>query len=160
MKKDWNFERYRTRDRLLDYAFDPIFSLPSNKKIPIIYPWENINSSILSEQIYKIAQAHGFDGDFDEFWERFNTGGIVTGTIATFPIPGKENTLYLDLTTNILYYFKSTNEIINTEAAEELHIEIVGTSSDNIFTYLYIPVRAMPIENLIFDSGTAQEYID
>lgn len=41
-KLDWNYERYRTRDRLIEYDFDLIAPFPHSAGLPIIYPWENV----------------------------------------------------------------------------------------------------------------------
>lgn len=107
---DWNEERYKTRDRLLDYTLNnyPIF--PESNEIPRIYPWENINLGILSRQILDIAKQYGYTGDEQLLWNRFTNGSIINGSLNTFPIPGEENNLYLDTETGILYYFKIVND--------------------------------------------------
>lgn len=152
-------ERWRTRDRLLEYDTSIMPPHPRTAGLSIVYPWENVNLNMLSHAIYQLALNHGFDGDEEFFWNKFNNAAtIITGTVATFPVPGEEDTLYLDLVTDILYYFKSTTAAI-TPAEAALHgIEIVGTSGAT--TYLYIPVRAMLMEDTILNCGSAAEYID
>lgn len=162
---DWNYERYRTRDRLLDYDSSIVPPHPVSAGLPIIYPWENTNLTILSNQLYTIAQNNGFDGTLAQFLDFFahGGGGIVVGTIATFPVTGKDSTLYLDSETDIVYYFKATTTEISPAVAEENKIVIAGTEIDeitHITTYfLYIPIRAMLIEDTILNSGDAAEYI-
>lgn len=87
-----------------------------------------------------------------------NYQSLVIGTIATFPVPGLEHCLYLDRETDILYYFKAAAGAIAAQVAEQLGVFIAG--QDGIYTYIYIPVRALPLENLIFDGSDASAYID
>ena len=75
-----------------------------------------------------------------------------------FPVPGSDVDFYFDEETEIFYYFKATDTPINVEAAGALGATIVGTNGS--ITYLYIPVRAMPLENIILDCGDATEWID
>ena len=60
--KTWNRERKKTRDRLLDYDASIMPIMPSTASLPYIYPWENITLSILSNQIFKVAQLNGYTG--------------------------------------------------------------------------------------------------
>lgn len=153
---DWNEERYKTRDRLLDYNFIPYPIISPTIILPRIYPWENIELGILSKQILEIAQKYGYSGEESAFWERFQTGSIITGTLTTFPVPGDENNLYLDTNTDILYYFKFTTNELDFNLIARIGAAIVGTSivmnTEDIIKYLYIPVRALPIENLILNN--------
>ena len=174
--QNWNHERWRTRDRLLDYDFNIVpphphsggFATPypveetdlspmlpmfgENSTLLRIYPWEEYNSTALEREILIIAQRNGYTGTSTEFWAKFQYGNVITGTIEIFPVPGDTRNLYLDLTTEILYYFK---EITLTAAeAEQLGAVIVGEN------YAYIPVRALLIEDTILNSGDAAEYID
>jgi len=83
MKIDWNYERYRTRDLLLEYdatimpphpragglamiypwgsdIFDNIVDMhipsrPHTTTLSMVYPWENTSLSILNHQLYLIA---------------------------------------------------------------------------------------------------------
>lgn len=153
---NWNYERWRTRDRLLEYDFNIYPALPHSAGLSMVYPWENITLANLDKQIIEIARNHEYDGDDETFWERFVSGGVYFGTLSTFPVPGEETLLYLDKETDILYYFKSTSEL-NYDIAIEKGVEIVG-NEDNVY-YCYIPVRALPIENLILNCGDAAEYI-
>lgn len=163
MRIDWNHERYRTRDRLLrNLDFFP--DNPVTNRMPMVYPWENIALSVFERQLLDLAHKYGFTGDANDFFNRFSSGAIHYGTLNTFPIDGIENDLYLDTETDILYYFKATTETIDTTMAAKIGVAIVGQSSvinqQETITYLYIPIRALPIENLIYDCGDAAEFID
>ena len=192
-QRDWNYERYRTRDRLIEYdgAIMPLYPHSGGIAVPYprededilltvpdiiaqaqlktIYPWENYQLNILSHQLYMIAQDNGFNGTEHQFLTKFGNIGaptentVIVGTLATFPLPGEESVLYLDKETGILYYFKSTTHTVYTEIAAKIGAAIVGQSviedTQEIVTYLYIPVRALLIENTILDCGDASEYI-
>ena len=95
MKLDWNHERYRTRDLLLEYDasimpphpraggltmvypwgseyYDNVVDtyIPHSSHtttLSMIYPWENTSLNILNHQLYLIAVQYGFDGTEDEF---------------------------------------------------------------------------------------------
>lgn len=155
---NWNIERWRTRDRLFDNYYPPS---PCSTGFNIIHPLENISLFILESSILKLAKQHGFNGSIDDFWNRFNSSEIHYGTLNTFPVPGKDNDLYLDTETNILYYFKATKETIYTDLAARVDIAIVGISiiedTEEKITYLYIPIKALPIEDLIYDTGTDEQ---
>ena len=160
MKLDWNRERYRTRDLLLEYDTAIMPARPRTAGLAMVYPWENLTLSTLKAQIIEIARQSGYNGSDEDFWNHFSnfSGEVHTGTLATFPTPGKETDLYLDTETNILYYFKIVNNNINTEALILAGAEVVGTSDEA--TYLYIPVRALPIEPLLLDCGSSTELVD
>ena len=147
---DWNEERYKTRDRLLDYTLNnyPIF--PESNEIPRIYPWENINLGILSRQILDIAKQYGYTGDEQLLWNRFTNGSIINGSLNTFPIPGEENNLYLDTETGILYYFKIVNDS-DINVLEQNSAVIVKEEQNQL--YLYIPITALPLDNAFFSNG-------
>ena len=146
-------ERKRTRDRLLEYDLDINILRPHTAGLPMIYPWERQELSILSHQIYQIGVLNGYSGTEDDFWQDFLMGSeVVFDTYENFPIPGEDKTLYLDRSSDTLYYFKETQEAINESAAEEAGAIIVG--GDGNVTYLYIPVRAILIENTILNCGT------
>lgn len=159
MNLNWNKERFRTRDRLLEYDSMIMPLTPHSAGLSIIYPWEDVLFSGLAHQLFLIAQKNGYDGDEQQFIERFSNGdsestsGIDIGAINTFPVPGKENYLYLDKETEILYYFKIAEKAIAANVAEQNGAVIVGTEGNQ--TYLYIPIRALPIEPLIIDCGTS-----
>lgn len=182
--KTWNRERKRTRDRLLEYNFAIVPPHPhsggivlpypeesnlisigipylSNGTISSVYPWENTTLTMLSHQLYTIAVQNGYSGTEESFLASFGNASekeVIVGLLENFPVPGNTTHLYLDRDTGILYYFKATDSPIMEAVAEQMGIVIAGTS-DNL-TYLYIPVRALPIENLIYDCGDAAEYID
>ena len=157
-------ERKRTRDLLLEYDYAILPPRPRAAGLHMVYPWEQVDLTMLAHQLYKLAVQNGYTGSEALFLQKFAGGSVITGTINTFPIPGDENNLYLDTETDTLYYYKHTIEKIYTDLAARIGVAIVGTSiledHETVDTYLYIPVRAMPIENLIYDCGSAAEYID
>ena len=162
----WNRERKRTRDRLSDYEiskFDLVYPC-SKSKFDLVYPWYNHSLNVLSKQLYELASKHGFTGTQDNLINNLFQDSIMIESFENFPIPGNVNLLYLDSETSILYYFKETTNDINIEVAETIGAKIVGQNTDevtgNIITYMYIPVRAMLIENSIIVGGDAAEYID
>lgn len=158
--KTWNRQRIKTRDRLFDYDL-PMYPIIDKLQAP--YPWASANLSVLTKQLYEIALQNGFLGNQQSFISRFTNGSLVQGTLNSFPIPGVPNTLYLDKETNILYYFKETTQEINLQLANKIGATIVYnsdiTDTQQMVTYLYIPVRAMPLEDLILNCGSAAEYI-
>lgn len=160
----WNRQRKRTRDRLLQYDFTRIPALPHSAGLPFIYPWENYAVSALSSQLFQLAQLHGYTGSEEGFWQRFITGSVIMGTLSTFPEIGDEGCLYLDTETDILYYFKETTAPINQQLLAVVGGAIIDTSiiEGEIpqIIRMYIPIKALPIENLILDCGTAAEFID
>lgn len=158
-KLDWNHERYRTRDLLLEYDTSILAPRPRAAGLAMIYPWENLSLEVLKSQLFQIAIQCGYQGIETEFWEHFinPTGGVNTGTLNTFPVPGKEKELYLDTETNILYYFKEANNNINVEELVAVGAEIIYEGENT--TYLYIPVRALPIEPLLLNCGSSTEII-
>ena len=163
--KTWNRERKRTRDRLLQYDFSIIPAHPHSAGLPMIYPWENLMFNELQNALLQLAKKHGYTGDDNAFYDKFfNVSSIMRSPFANFPIPGQEDSLYLDEDTDILYYFKQTSNTIDIQTAASNGIVIVGNKVDQntneTITYMYIPVRALPIEDLILNSGTAAEYID
>lgn len=154
-KLDWNIERYRTRDRLIEYDFNIYPAVPHSAGLNIIYPWENIAISQLKAQFIEIVRSNGYVGDEIELWEKFSDGVIKTGTLNTFPIPGDKNNLYLDIETDILYYFKIIQGTISPELIEKTGLVIVGQSeienTSIIENYVYIPIKAMSIEESLFE---------
>ena len=151
--------RQRTRDLLLEYdrmimpprpraaglgliyswlesntpSTDVIYSvpIPQTAEFSIVYPWESIGLSILSDQIYILAANSGYTGTREEFHKYFgvylenNRQEILFETYDNFPQVGTQNMLYFDLNEKILYYWD--NE--------------------------YIPVNAMLIAHTILDGG-------
>ena len=158
MRLDWNRQRYRTRDRLYNVqGLDGLstFLEPTITPMPL---YSNSHLNLLEKEIFQIAQKNGFMGNNDNFWAKFSAGGVhILPTDLDFPAQGIIGDLYLDQDTDILYYFKQTEEAININIADQLGIIIKGTENNTY--YIYIPIRAMPIENLIYDCGNAAEYI-
>lgn len=156
--KTWNRQRIKTRDRLFDYDLP---AYPIIDKLQAPYPWVSASLSVLSKQLYELALQNGFLGTKDTFLNRFANGSIVYSTLSQFPVPGDANTLYLDQKTDILYYFKDTTNEINLDLIARIGAAIVGYSivvdTEEPLTYLYIPVRAMPLEDLILNCGSAAE---
>ena len=98
-KLNWNRERWRTRDLLLEYDtaimpphpragglatvypwgsayYDNVIDysvpkMPHVARLSMIYPWENTSLNILNHQLYLIAVQNGFDGTEDDFKELF-----------------------------------------------------------------------------------------
>ena len=157
---DWNFERYRTRDRLIDYDFSIVPAAPHSAGLSMVYPWENVALDQLAIQIFILAKNHGFDGTEEQFWNRFVNPSVVVSTLDEFPIPGDENTLYLDRETDVLYYYKNAEHIEHPERIARVGGAIVGYSIIGDITYLYLPVRALLMEDIILDCGDATNNID
>ena len=65
---NWNRERWRTRDRLLDYDFSIVPPLPHSAGLSIVYPWEGIASVQLLEQIIDTAKLRGYIANEEDFW--------------------------------------------------------------------------------------------
>lgn len=158
-KLDWNYERYRTRDLLLEYDYSIMPARPRTAGLPIIYPWENQSLSVISYQLYEIAKSNGFEGSIEEFCENyakvFASGTVVKIPLSQFPTPGNELNLYLDTEGGTLYYYKTVSEV-NMELVNYVGAQIAGRSEDNDY-YLYIPVKAASIENLILRCGNSTQ---
>ena len=155
--KTWNKERKRTRDRLLEYDFNIVPPHPHSAGLSIVYPWENMQLYQLEYQIYTLAQNNGYNGTMEDLWNVFSKYGyIISGTISTFPLPGDTKNIYFDTETGIIYYFK-ISETINNEALESTGA--VATAANDGTFYVYIPVRALLIEDTILNCGDASEYI-
>ena len=157
MIKDWNHERRRTRDRLYYSLLVDYYNCPTPMPSPIIYPIENLSSAVLSKQLYQIALNNGYTGSLQDFFDKFssNDGEIIRGTIATFPVPGSDTNFYFDEETSILYYFKMVNQQVNEDMIKTLGAVIVDTN--DAMTYLYIPIRAMSIEDTILNYGSTAD---
>ena len=158
-------ERRRTRDRLLEYDSFIMPYHPRQAGLSMVYPWENINLSVLQKQIYQIALNEGFQDSEQAFWNRFSQDNIVFGTLNTFPIDGNEKALYFDTNSESLYYFKrSTTLNENVSALIGVAIvnhAIIDTNGTEEYC-LYIPLKAYLMENIILDidGGSSIEIID
>lgn len=125
--------RERTRDLLLEYDLRIAPPRPRAAGLAMVYPWESIGLSLLSDQIYSLAAKSGYHGTREEFHRYFgsylenNRWQIVFDTFNNFPQVGEQDKFYFDLDECILYYW-------NNE---------------------YIPVNAMLIANTILNGGDA-----
>ena len=116
---------------------------------------------ILSHQIFKLAQASGYTGPEDLLFRRFDAGAIHHySSLAEFPVPGVEGDLYFDTSTQIVYYYVTTLGEVDAARIAIIGGAIVGYSVISNETYLYLPIRALPMEDIILNSGDAAEYID
>lgn len=98
---NWNYERWRTRDLLLEYdskimpphpraggiamvypwgssmldgvVDNYIPNKPHTTTLSMIYPWENTSLNILSHQLYLLAVMYGFEGTEDDFKDLFKS---------------------------------------------------------------------------------------
>lgn len=52
---NWNKERFRTRDRLLEYDSMIMPLMPHSAGLSVVYPWEDILFSGLAHQLFLIA---------------------------------------------------------------------------------------------------------
>lgn len=109
MQRDWNYERYRTRDRLLEYDPHIMPLCPHSAGLAMIYPWENNNLTMLAHQLYLFAANSGYSGTENEFINNFGTYftnmQIVFSTLEDFPEEGNQEKLYFDIDTKILYHW-------------------------------------------------------
>ena len=128
---DWNRERHRTRDLLLEYDTNIMPPRPRAGGISVVYPWENTSLNILNHQLYLLAIANGFDGTEEDFKQLFTSyvgpRSIMFANYSEFPETGISSKLYFDLEEKILYYWENQ----------------------------YIPVDAMLIANTVLDGGEA-----
>ena len=120
--------RQLTRDRLLDYDM-PLN--PHAARINMVYPWENISTNALVNQLYKIATGSGFSGSENDFKMNFGRylqeKAVIYSNYESFPDTGEIDKLYFDLDEKILYYWDEA----------------------------YIPINAMLIARTILDGGEA-----
>jgi len=125
--------RKLTRDLLLEYNNNIMPPKPRAAGLGMVYPWENISLSNLTQQLYLIALQSGYTGTQNEF--RANFGAylqnkeIIFDNYDNFPEIGDNTHLYFDLDEKILYYWE--NE--------------------------YIPINALLIENTILDAGSSTD---
>lgn len=153
--------RRRTRDLLLEYdraimpprpraaglgliyswlnsntpSTDVIYNvpIPSTAEFSVVYPWETIGLSLLSDQIFILASNSGYNGTREEFHRYFgsylesNRQEILFEEYNNFPQVGTSDMLYFDLNEKILYYWDQK----------------------------YIPVNAMLIANTLINGGEA-----
>lgn len=124
LRLNWNRERWRTRDRLLEYNTDIMPPSPRAAGLNIIYPWENVNLNVFDAELLTLAREHGFDDNATTLWNVLLNNNVHVGTLDTFPEDGDTNTLYYDSDTGIIY---------------QCIIE------DN--TCVYVPIKALPIED-------------
>ena len=130
--RDWNRERYRTRDRLLEYDNTIYPQVPHSAGLAVVYPWENMSITSLMKQLYQGAAASGYSGTESEFVSKFGEllGGrqIIFGTINSFEVSDDDEHLYYDTEDNIMYYYEDDE---------------------------FIPINALLVNDAILDSGHA-----
>ena len=159
MKIDWNYERYRTRDLLLEYdatimpphpragglamiypwgsdIFDNIVDMhipsrPHTTTLSMVYPWENTSLSILNHQLYLIAVQNGFDGTEEDFKDLF-TGYVGPRSIM----------------------FATYDKFPETGITDKLYFDL-ETKNLYYWNEEYIPVNAMLIAETALDGGEA-----
>lgn len=149
---DMDKNRWKTKNLTINTNSYPNYF----NNISHVYPWENMQLTALSEQIYKIAQKHGYQENEESFWDKFNNGAVIISTLANFPPIGDENKIYLDKESGILYYFIATTSLIYYELANAVGA-IINKDKAKEITYLYLPIKAMPIQNLIISGGDINE---
>ena len=156
---DWNYERHRTRDLLVEYdinimpphpragglaivypwgssMWDNVIDMsipkqPHTTNLSMVYPWENTSLNILSHQLYLLAVQSGFEGTEAEFKELF----------AAFVGPR-----------SIMFALYSDFPEVGIE--NKLYFDL----EEKILYYWddeYIPVNAMLIANTRLDGGEA-----
>ena len=156
---DWNFERYRTRDLLLEYdmsimpphpragglaivypwgssMWDNTVDMtvpvrPHTTTLAMVYPWENTSLNILSHQLYLLAVSYVFEGTEDDFKNLFST--------------------YVGARSIMFARFSDFPE---EGIAEKLYFDL----EEKVLYYWegeYLPVNAMLIANTKLDGGEA-----
>lgn len=143
-KHDWNYERYRTRDLLLEYDKDIMPPRPRAAGLKIIYPWESIMLSNFIDQLYQVAVENGYSGTKDEYLSKnaevLNANEIITGKLDSFPIPGNIENIYFDNEKAILYYYQFIEGEIDTTSPKFADARIFIDEDNN--THLYIPIES------------------
>lgn len=161
---NWNYERWRTRDRLLEYDSNIMPPRPQDAGLKVVYPWVDTSYTVLQHQIFQIAQNLGYQASEPEFYQLLisDKTDVVVGTLATFPIPGEADVLYLDEDTGIVYYFHEFSETVYTERAARIGAAIVGYSlledTKTIITDTYIPISAKVLEGTLTTREIVTEY--
>ena len=158
LKLDWNKERHRTRDLLLEYDYKIMpphpragglssvyewgSTIPSDsntlepptpiqQNLSIIYPWENTALSIFSNQLYKVAIINGYVGTEKEFLDRF-----------------------VNYVSDKQIIFETFNNFPQYGSLSKLYFD----TEEKILYYWdnnYVPVNAMLIANTIIEGGEA-----
>lgn len=116
-KLDWNRERYRTRDLLLEYDYSIMPVRPRAAGLAMVYPWESTGLRILNHQFYQMAVANGYLGTEDEFKDVFNNYvskyNVIFGKYNDFPQVGDKDKLYFDVEEKALYYWDNDYLLVN-----------------------------------------------
>lgn len=114
MWKNWNHERWRTRDLLLEYDTAIMPPHPRAGGLSIIYPWEDFN---LGKMLYELAKNSGYDGTYTDFINSFGTfisgKSIIYALFNEFPEEGNSELLYFATDEKILYYWDNGYYPIN-----------------------------------------------
>lgn len=156
---DWNHERRRTRDLLVEYDInimpphpragglaivypwgssflDNVIDMsipkqPHTTNLSMVYPWENTSLNILSHQLYQLAVQNGFEGTYEDFTKLFTE---YVGTRSIF----------------FATYSEFPEQGISTKLYFDLEEKILYYWDEE-----YIPVNAMLIANTRLDGGEA-----
>jgi len=114
---DWNRERYRTRDLLLEYDYSIMPVRPRTAGLAMVYPWESTNLRILNHQFYQMAVINGYAGTEDEFKRIFNNYvskyNVIFAKYNEFPRYGDKDKLYFDTEEKALYYWDNEYLLVN-----------------------------------------------
>lgn len=163
-KYDWNYERYRTRDLLLEYdkaimpprpraaglatiynwgeiipSTDVDTILPPSPiplEIKTVYPWENEALSIFSHKMYMVAVNNGFYGTEKEFFNNF-----------------------INYVSEKEIIFDSYDNFPSIGSKNYLYFDL----EEKVLYYWdkeYIPVNALLIENTTLDTGSSTESVE
>lgn len=107
-------ERWRTRDRLLEYDRDIMPLVPHTAGLRMVYPWEDFN---LGRMLYELAVSSGYDGTYTEFINSFGVfvsgKSIIYALFNEFPEEGDSELLYFATDEKILYYWDNGYYPIN-----------------------------------------------
>lgn len=146
--KTWNYERWRTRDRLLEVISDPL-PYPYTDPFPFIYPCLSKKLWQLPVKIIEIAKNSGYIGTEENFWNYFSPNSFCHfyPSANNFPELGIVGDLYFDNSTNELYYFQVTTKQVLIELTAKVGEAIIGTHKtanyEDMPVYIYVPISAL-----------------
>lgn len=127
-------ERWRTRDRLLEYDINIMPPRPHAAGLGLVYPWEDQSLSMLMHQLFELAKKNGYTDTETAFHTAFGTifqdKQIIYSVFNEFPETGDDMHFYYDTYDNILYAWQD-NE--------------------------YVPINTLLIPDTILNAGNADE---